>query len=277
VTSLTLTATLPPPTGRAGITGALRSEWTKIRTVRSTVWSLVAMAVITIGVMSLISWLRIGRGWATLPPDEQFNVQHNPLELILSRPFQIAQLAVAVLGVMVMSSEYTTGMIRSTLQAQPRRTTVFTAKITVFAVLMVAVGEVLSFIAFFIGKAIISGHVTVGLSDPGVLRAVFGAGLYVAVLGLFSLAFGAILRHTAGAITAVLGLILILSQLTGLLPYSWGHHINAWMPTNAGGLIFEPHVDPSELLSAWQGLAVFAGWTVLLLALGAYLLRKRDA
>ena len=277
MTSLTLTTTLPPATGRSGLPGALRSEWTKIRTVRSTVWTLVAMAGITLGVMSLIAWLRVARGWSTLPPDAQFELQHNPLELILSRPFQIAQLVVAVLGVMVMSSEYTTGMIRSTLQAQPRRMTVYSAKIAVFAVLMLVVGEVLSFTAFVIGRAIVSGHITVHLNDPGVLRVVFGAGLYVAVLGLFSLAFGAILRHTAGAITAVVGLILVLSNLTGLLPYSWGAHINAWMPTNAGGLIFETHVQPSELLTAWQGMAVFAGWTVLALVIGGILLRKRDA
>jgi ABC-type transport system involved in multi-copper enzyme maturation permease subunit len=106
---------------------------------------------------------------------------------------------------------------------------------------------------------------------------VIGAGLYIAVLGLFSLAFGAIIRHTAGAITAVLGLILIVSNLTGLLPDSWGHHINAWMPTNAGQLIFEPTLPPDHLLTQWQGLAVFAGWTVLFLGVAAVLLRRRDA
>ncbi|HEY2793053.1 MAG TPA: ABC transporter permease, partial [Micromonosporaceae bacterium] len=193
MTSLTLTSTLPPATGRAGLGGALRSEWTKIRTVRSTVWSLVAMAAITLGVMSLISYLRINRGWATLDPGEQIALRRDPLELIVARPFGIASLAVAVLGVMVISSEYTTGMIRSTLQAQPRRMTIFASKVAVLAVVMFVVGELLSFAAFTIGRAIISGHVTVSLSDPGVLRVVFGAGVYVTVLGLFSLAFGTIL------------------------------------------------------------------------------------
>ena len=92
------------------------------------------------------------------------------------------------------------------------------------------------------------------------LRAVFGGGLYITVLALFSLAFGAMLRHTAGAITAVLGLMLVLSNLTSLLPDSWGQHVNAWMPTNAGSLVFMQHVDPKHLLTAWQGLGVFAGW-----------------
>ena len=123
----------------------------------------------------------------------------------------------------------------------------------------------------------ISAHIPVSLSDAGVTRSVIGAGLYLAVLGLFSLAFGAILRHTAGAITAVVGLILIVSNLTGLLPDSWGQHINAWMPTNAGQLIMQPHQLPGDLLSPWQGFAVFAGWTALLLLVAAVLFQRRDA
>lgn len=271
-----LTTPLPPATHPAGLGGALRSEWTKIRTVRSTMWSLVAMAGISIGLMSLIAWASMHR-WARFEPREQANLLHNPLQIVLVRPVFVCQLVVAVLGVMVISAEYTTGMIRSTLQAQPRRMTILVAKTMVFAALMLVVGELLSFGAFFIGRQIIAVHVPVNLSDPGVTRAVIGAGLYVAVLGLFSLAFGAILRHTAGAITAVLGLVLIVSNLTGLLPDSWGHHINAWMPTNAGQLIMQPRQLPDDLLSPWQGLAVFAGWTALMLIVAAVLFRKRDA
>jgi ABC-2 type transport system permease protein len=270
------TAPLPPATHPAGLGGALSSEWTKIRTVRSTMWSLVAMAGISIGLMSLIAWATMHR-WARFEPQEQANLQHNPLEIVLARPVFVGQLVVAVLGVMVISAEYTTGMIRSTLQAQPRRLTVLVAKMIVFAALMLVVGEALSFGAFFIGRQIIAVHIPVSLSDPGVTRAVIGAGLYIAVLGLFSLAFGVILRHTAGAITAVLGLVLIVSNLTGLLPDSWGHHINAWMPTNAGQLIMQPRQLPDDLLSPWQGLAVFAGWTALLLIVAAVLFKKRDA
>jgi ABC-type transport system involved in multi-copper enzyme maturation permease subunit len=276
MTSLTLGTSLPPATRKAGLGGALRSEWTKLRSVRSTVWSLVAMAGIAIGLMSLIAWATMNR-WARFDPQEQASLLHRPLEIILARPVFVCQLVVAVLGVMVISAEYTTGMIRSTLQSQPRRLTVLNAKIAVFAVLMLVAGELLSFAAFFVGKQVIAVHIPVSLSDPGVTRSVVGAGLYIAVLGLFSLAFGAILRHTAGAITAVLGLILIVSNLTGLLPDSWGHHINAWMPTNAGVLIFEPQLPPDHLLTQWQGLGVFAGWTVLLLGVAAFLLKKRDA
>jgi ABC-2 type transport system permease protein len=269
----------PPAAGRvrrAGFGGALRSEWTKLRTVRSTIFSILAMGGISIGLMSLIAWATMRR-WNRFPLREQVNLLHRPLEIILVRPVFVCQLVVAVLGVMVISAEYTTGMIRSTLQSQPRRMTVLAAKVAVFAVVMLVVGEALSFAAFGVGRQLISAHIPVNLGDPGVTRAVVGAGLYLAVLGLFSLAFGAIVRHTAGAITAVLGLILIVSNLTALLPDSWGHHINAWMPTNAGQLILQSRQLPDDLLSPWQGLGVFAGWTALLLAVAALLFTRRDA
>jgi ABC-2 type transport system permease protein len=270
------TTPLPAAVGRASIGGMLRSEWTKLRSVRSTPWSLVAMAGISLGLMSLIAWA-VMRRWDRFEPDEKADLLRNPLEIVLARPIFVSQLVVAVLGVMVISAEYTTGMIRSTLQSQPRRLTVLTVKVAVFAVLMLVVGEMLSFAAFFVGRQVISGHIAVQLSDPGVTRSVIGAGLYLAMLGLFALAFGTIIRHTAGAITAVLGLVLVVSNLTALLPDSWGHHINAWMPTNAGQLIDQPNLEPGHLLTQWQGFAVFAGWTALFLAVAAVLFVKRDA
>jgi len=138
---------LPPATRPSGLGGALRSEWTKLRTVRSTGFSLLAMAAIALGLMSLIAWATMNR-WSRLDPPERLDLAAHPLEVILVRPVFVSQLVVAVLGVMVISAEYTTGMIRSTVQAQPRRLTVLTAKIAVFAVLMLVVGELLSFAAF---------------------------------------------------------------------------------------------------------------------------------
>jgi ABC-2 type transport system permease protein len=269
-------AVLPPATRRAGLGGALRSEWTKLRTVRSTFFSLLVMAAIAIGLMALIAWAMMNQ-WPQMEPGDRQDLLQDPLGIILIRPVIVGQLVVAVLGVMVVSAEYTTGMVRSTLQAQPRRLTVLAAKVVVFAALMLVVGELLSFAAFVVGRPIIAAHVPVALDDPGVLHAVVGAGLYLAVLGLFALAFGVILRHTAGAITAVLGIVLVLSSLTGLLPGSWGHHINAWMPTNAGLLIMQTRQGPDDLLSPWQGLGVFVGWTVVVLIVAAVLFKKRDA
>ncbi|HEY2669479.1 MAG TPA: ABC transporter permease [Rugosimonospora sp.] len=277
MTSLTLAGSLPAATGRSGLPNAIRSEWTKIRSVRSTLWSIVAMAGVAIGLNALINWLSIDRRWSTMVPGEQADHLAHPLDTILTSPMLVAQFAVAVIGVMAISAEYSTGMVRSTLQAQPRRLTILTAKVLVLAGLMVVVGEALSFGAYLTGKAVIAPHIPVHLSDPGALRAVVGAGLYIPVLALFSLAVAAILRHTAAAITTVLGIMLVVSNLTALLPDSWGHHINAYMPMNAGSLVFQQHVDPKQLLTAWQGLGVFGAETAILLVIAAVLMRRRDA
>ncbi|GIH15768.1 ABC transporter permease [Rugosimonospora africana] len=277
MTTLNLTGTLPAATGRSGLTNALRSEWTKIRSVRSTLWSIGAMAAVAVGLNALINWLTIDRRWAQMVPGERSSVLANPLDNILASPMTVAQFAVAVIGVMAISAEYSTGMVRSTLQAQPRRMTILGAKILVIVGLMLVVGEALSFAAYATGKAVIAPHVPVHLSDPGALRAVIGAGLYIPVLALFSLAAGAILRHTAAAITAVLGIMLVVSNLTQLLPDSWGHHINAYMPMNAGSLVFQQHVAPKQLLTPWQGLGVFAAETAILVVVAAFLMRRRDA
>jgi hypothetical protein len=277
MTSLTFASTLPADTGRATLAGALRSEWTKILTVRSTVWSIAFMAGVAIGANALINWLSINRHWPVMSDVERAGMQGTALDYILTGPMSIIQFGVAVLGVMAISSEYATGMIRSTLQAQPRRLTVLAAKILVLGGLMLVVGEALAFAGYGVGKAIINAYVPVQLSDDGVLRAVIGAGLYTAVLALFSLAVGAIFRHTAGGITAVLGLITVISPLTGLLPNALGRYINAFLPTNAGSLVFQRRVDAGWPLGPIDGLAVFAVETAFLLVLAAFLLRRRDA
>ena len=104
-------------------------------------------------------------------------------------------------------------------------------------------------------------HFPVALSQPNVTRAVIGSGLYLTVLGLFALAIGSLIRHTAGAITTVIGLVLVIFNLTGLLPYSWGAHIHAYMPTVAGVLITQDKEQAGQLLTAWQGFGVFCAWT----------------
>jgi ABC-type transport system involved in multi-copper enzyme maturation permease subunit len=234
------------------------------------------MGAISVGLMSVIAWTVI-RSWDGLSPERRTALTDQPLDIILVQPVYMAQIVVAVLGVMAISAEYTTGAIRSTLQAQPRRLTVLAAKAVVLAALTFIVGEALGFLAYVAGESIIDQQIAVHLNDPGVLRAVFGAGLYFTVLALFSFAVGAVIRHTAGAITAVLGLVLVISGLTGLLPGTWGSRINAWMPTNAGQLILVPQAGPDPLLTPWQGMAVFAGWTAVVLLLAAALFATRDA
>jgi ABC-type transport system involved in multi-copper enzyme maturation permease subunit len=288
-------APAPVPGRRAGFAGYLLAEWTKIRSVRSTVWTLIIFVVVSLGLTALLTWLtlnalnngRHGNGAGAIVTD--------PVNFILGTGLGLGQLAICVLGVLVITSEYSTGAIRSALLAVPRRYPVMLAKGLVFAALVIVVGEIVAFLSFFIGAALVNGHVvtlhgaqaghavtvqhtiTVSLSQPGVLRAVVGSGLYLTVLGLFALAIGGLIRHTAGAITAVIGMVLVIFPLAGLLPSSWGAHVHAYLPTIAGQLITQDKTTSGQLLTAWQGFGVFCAWTVLLLAAAIFLLQKRDA
>jgi ABC-type transport system involved in multi-copper enzyme maturation permease subunit len=151
------------------------------------------------------------------------------------------------------------------------------AKCGVFFALVFVVAEVIAFPTFFMGSAMLHSKIAVSLGDPGVLRAALGVGLYLAVLGLFALAIGGILRHTAGAITGVIAFVLVVAPLTQLIPGSVGKHIHAYLPTEAGHLIAQSVQTKDDLLSPWQGFGVFCLWTAVLLAVAAYLLRRRDA
>jgi ABC-2 type transport system permease protein len=272
----TLTTSLPPARGRAGLKGVFGSEWTKILSVRSTMLSIVVMAGIATGLNALINYFAIVRDWEKTPPDVQAAIQENALEYIFSGPMSVAQFGVAVIGVMAITSEYATGMIRSTLQSQPRRGVILAAKVLVLTALILVVGEALTFGGFLVGKSIIADQVSISFSDEGVLRVVAGAGVYLTVLALFSLALGTLIRHTAGGLASVLGLILLISNLTGLLPDTWGKYVDAYMPTNAGSQIMQRYALPNAVLSPWQGLGVFAAETAVLLLAAWYLLRHRD-
>jgi len=254
----------------------LSSEWTKIRSVRSTVWALVLLVVLTLGFTVLINGLTAAQ-WDKTDASQRADIRADPAWQILGAGFQLSQLAICVLGVMVITSEYSTGMIRASLLAVPKRIPMLAAKSVVFAVLVFIVGEVAAFPSFFIGAGILHKYAPVALSDPGVLRAVIGAGLYLAVLGLFALAIGALVRHTAGGITGVIGFVLVLAPLAQLLPGSLGKHVHAYLPTEAGHLIARAHQGPDDLLSPWQGFGVFCLWTAVLLLLAAYFLERRDA
>lgn len=295
LTAATVPPPAPVPARRAGFGGLLLAEWTKIRSVRSTLWTLIVFAVVSMGLTTLFTWLTLnalnnGRGDA-----RSSGIVTDPVGFILGTGLGLGQLAICVLGALVITSEYSSGAIRASLLAVPRRYPVILAKGLVFAALVIVVGEIVAFASFFIGKALVNGHVvtghlkvaghtvtvhhtiTVSLSQPGVLRAVVGSGLYLTVLGLFALAIGGLIRHTAGAITAVIGMVLVIFPLAGLLPDSWGAHVHAYLPTVAGQLITADKPTAGQLLSAWQGFGVFCAWTALLLAAAIYLLQRRDA
>jgi ABC-type transport system involved in multi-copper enzyme maturation permease subunit len=266
-------AALPAPHGRAGLAGALRSEFTKIRSVRSTFWTLLAVIVVTVGLGALFSWGTASHWNQASPADRAtFDATATSLAgLILS------QLVIVVLGALTITSEHSTGMIRTSLTAMPRRGVVYAAKAMVFTAVALVAGWVSSFGAFFLGQALLSGqHINVTLAQPHVLRAVIGGGLFLAACGLLALGIGAALRHTAGAITASIGLLFVLFILANFLPESWRIHVSKWLPFNAGSQIWM--VRPGEhMFSAWTGFAVFCVYTAIALLAGLTVFLRRDA
>jgi ABC-2 type transport system permease protein len=262
-------------TGHANFGRLMMAEGTKLRTVRSTVWSFVILIVAVIGFTALFTWLTVNQ-WSTMSADDKAQLTIDPVPQILGSGLFLGQLAICVLGVLVATSEYSTGMIRSTLLASPHRLRMLAAKCVVFTIPVFIVGEGLAFASYAIGKQIFASKLHTSLSDPHVLRAVFGEGLYLALLGLFALAIGQLIRHTAGAITTVIALVLVLVPLAGLLPGNLGKHVSAYLPTTAGQQIMQIY-PKDQILSAWQGFGVFGLWTAVLLALAAWLLVRRDA
>lgn len=275
-------ADAPVPTARARgavprFAGLLRAEWTKIRSVRSTMWTLILFVAITVGLTAGLTALVVHSQNGPRAAERDASIVADPVGFILGAGIGLGQLTICVLGVLLITTEYSTGVIRASLLAVPKRLPMLLAKIAVFAGLMLVLGELVSFSSFFAGSALLHSMVPVSLSDHNVTRAVVGAGLYLTVLGLFSLAVGALIRHTAGGIATVIGVVLVLPILTSLLPGSWGAHVDAYLPEQAGSKVFGARPEVAQLLSAWEGFGVFCLWTLLLLVAGAWLLQRRDA
>ena len=249
---------------------ALRSEWTKLRSVRSTYWTMLFAVAVTIGV-SVIVCVKWADDIRRSPGDKL-----DPTLASLNGLF-LAQVAVGTLGVLVISSEYGTGMIRATFGAVPRRRAVLAAKALVFTGVTLVVGEILSFAAFGIGQAILHGaQAGASLDQPQVLRAVVGGGLYLAAVGLLGFGLGALIRHTAGALSAFFGTLFALSALADLLPESWRNDVMPYMPANAGTQIFA--VDRvHDSLAPWTGLGVLGLYAAAAVIAATVLVTRRDA
>jgi ABC-2 type transport system permease protein len=263
---------LPRAAGRAGFAGTLRSEVTKIRSVRSTYWTLLALVVVTVGIGALASW-----GAAT--HSSQLGPGFDPTQQSLIGLI-VGQLIIAVLGALAVTSEYSTGMVHTTLTAMPRRGVVFAAKAVVFGTVALVTGLVASFASFFLGQGLMSGkHINASLGQPDVLRAVIGGALFLTVCGLLAFGLGLILRHTAAAISAAAALLFVLFILVNFLPQSWQDNVDKWIPFNAGSQIWRASTaSPSaHMFSAWIGFAVFAGYAAIAIIAGLMLFRKRDA
>jgi hypothetical protein len=242
----------------------LRSEWAKIRSVRSTYWSLIITVVAIIGLAAALCA-------AEKPP---FGAGFDPVATSLAGVL-FGQLAIGTLGALVITSEYSTGMIRSTFIAAPQRRAVIAAKAAVFGALAFVVGTVASLAAFVVGQSVLASQ-GVSLSSPGALRAVIGVGLYLGLLAVFAVGLGTIIRSTPGTIVAVLGTLLVLPLLAPVLPSSIRSSVEKFLPSNAGQAIGAT-IKSSSSLSPWAGLAVFAAYAAISLTIGLLLVSRRDA
>jgi ABC-2 type transport system permease protein len=251
----------------------LRSEWLKFRSLRSSYIALAAMVVGMIGFGVLFSAVTANR-WPVMRAHAKLTFDPTGTSL---QGFQLAQLIIGVLGVLLVSGEYSTGMIRATMSAVPTRLPVIWAKAAVFAVVTWILATVTSFVSFFVGQALLSSqHIQTDLSAPGVLRAVFGTGLYLTVVGLLGVALGWIIRSTAGGVATLFGLLLVLPALGEALPDTWAEHVNPYLPSTAGQSVTAVHPDPG-LLAPWNGFLVFCAYAVVGFVVAVVLVRRRDA
>jgi ABC-2 type transport system permease protein len=266
---------LVKPTGSAR-GNVLRSEWTKFRTVRSTYWTLLTAAVLTIG-LGAIACAVIVAQYDNVSATDRADFSAASFSLTGG---VLAQLAIAVLGVLVVTSEYGSGMIRTTFAAVPQRLHVLAAKAAVFAAVTFVVTAAACFTAFFVGQAILSAKdINVGIGSPNALRTVLGTAGYLTVLGLIALGIGTLIRKTAGAISAVVGVIFVLPALSALLPDSISA-VQEYLPGNAGQAIIyggTTSARATESLSPWVGFGVFCLYAVVVLAAAAVVLVRRDA
>jgi hypothetical protein len=260
-------------TGRVTFPRVLISEWTKFRSVRSTAWSLAVGIFLTILFPVLFSFV-ISSHWGQMQPSER--ASHSPLEVALAG-VNVAQLAIAVLGVLVISAEYSTGSIRSTLTAVPKRLPVLWAKLVDYAVVSFLVMVPAVLISFFASQAILGRHdiLQVSFSAPGIARCVLMGAVYVTMVGIFALALGAIVRNTAGGIALFAGIFFVLPPLMFTLPQSWNNAITQYLPSEAGRQIFS--LDHAQhTLTPLAGGLVFAAYCAAAIAIAAFLLRRRD-
>src|SRR5580700_2564189 len=280
--SAVLTPTAPAAAAPAAPAGPLkvtqgrviRSEWMKFRSLRSTLYTLLAAVALTIGIGALFSALTASEYHTFGAADKAtFSAVSTSLTGI-----SFAVVAFGVLGVLLMSGEYSTGMIRSSLTAVPRRLPVLWGKLAVFAGTIFSVSLVASFISFFLGQALLSSHhLGVSMTAPDALRSVIGAALYVTVAGLIGVALGALLRNTAAGIATFAAVFFVIPPLAGLLPISISNHLNPYLPSNAGGAIWGGAANVHNALSPWTGFAFLCGYAAVLNGAGAWRLRQSDA
>jgi ABC-2 type transport system permease protein len=275
---MTTTRLFPParPAGaaaqRVSQARVVGSEWTKLRSLPSTVWSLLAAVVLIVGFGALYCLLRVTRP----PSNPAALAAFDPTAVSLSG-VQLAQLAIGVLGVLLLAGEYATGTIRVSLAAVPRRLPVLWGKAIVFALTTLGLCLPAVLAAFLVGQSVLSAErLDISLTDPGVARAVLGSALYLSAVGLLGLGLGALLRSTAGAVAGLFGLLFGPQLLVGFLPAAWSDQLYRYLPAPAGIAVANVRPEPAAL-APWTGFGLFCLYTAVVLALAAWRLRRRDA
>jgi ABC-2 type transport system permease protein len=263
-----------PSAGRVTQLHVIESEWTKLHSLRSTRWSMLVAIVLTIGLPALFAAVTAAH-WSHMGPHER--ADRHPLDVALAG-VNLSQLAIAVLGVLVITGEYSTGMIRASLTAVPKRLPVLWGKAIVFGLVTLALMVPSVLAAFFASQAILRNHhiLEISLSHPGVARAVLGGAVYLMLVGIFAFAIGAIVRNTAGGIAFFAGLFFVIPPLLNILPTSWNNAISEYLPDAAGRSIFSL-THGSHSLAPWPGFLLFCGYTIVAMAIAAVLLVRRDA
>lgn len=248
----------------------IRSEWIKFWTLRST-WAVLGAAVVGMLVLAVV----VAYNTRHLTSNLQAN------DIAPSSTLQgyfLGELLIGALGVLFVSGEYSTGMIRSTLVAVPRRLPVLWAKLVVFVTITAVSMVTVSIVAFVSAQALLSHYRTgFSLSDPGVLRVVIGTGVYLTLVGMIGAALGWIVRSTPGALVAYFAIVLVLPVLFGDALGNWGKEVAQFLPGQAGASFSTSIPESSYSLSPWVGLLVLAGWVAVALAIAAGVLRRRDA
>jgi ABC-2 type transport system permease protein len=263
---------LSPQPATIGFANLLRSEWTKLRSVRSTYWT-AGIAVLASIALSIIVCARTA-----------YNINHGQQSLDGFDPtltsldgLYIAQVAIGALGVLTISGEYGTGMIRATLSAVPQRRAMVAAKGLIFAAVTLIAGEIMSFTAFGVGQALLAhAHAGASLTQHAALRATIGGGLYLTAVGLLGFGLGALNRHTAGALSAFFGTLFALTVVTDLLPTNWRNDVINYLPANAGSQIITV-IHTSRALAPWTGLGVLCLYALAALTAAIILITRRDA
>ena len=246
------------------------SEWTKLHSLRSTRWSLLVAAVLTVGFPLLFATILSSRS------NDLQRHHHSALE-VASAGVNVSQLAIAVLGVLLITGEYSTGMIRATFTAIPRRLPVLWAKLAVYGLVSFLLMLPCVLVAFFASQAILGRKdlLQISFTHPGVARAVIGGAVYLMLVGIFALGLGAIVRNTAGGISTFAALFFVIPPLLNVLPTNWNNAVSPYLPESAARSIFALTRDAHNLAPG-PGLALFCGYIALTIVIASVLLVRRD-